>query len=79
MIRILTLLLAFALPLGAAAMAPGSGRIEIAEPAGATADPMPLWYHRPAAWAPDAKEQATVSAGRALCAVFFMLSVLSIV
>ena len=55
MIRILTLLLAFALPLGAAAMAPGSGRIEFAEPAGATADPMPLWYHRPAAWAPDGR------------------------
>jgi poly(3-hydroxybutyrate) depolymerase len=34
----------------AAAIMPGSGRIEVAEPAGATAAPMPVWYHRPAAW-----------------------------
>ena len=41
-----------ALPHPACAMAPGSGRIEVAEAGGATPDPMPVWYHRPAAWAP---------------------------
>jgi poly(3-hydroxybutyrate) depolymerase len=31
-------------------IAPGSGRIEIPEPTGATAAPMPVWFHRPAGW-----------------------------
>jgi poly(3-hydroxybutyrate) depolymerase len=31
---------------------PGSGRIEVPEPAGATPAPMPVWFHRPAAWTP---------------------------
>ncbi|CAH0268378.1 PHB depolymerase family esterase [Roseomonas sp. CECT 9278] len=46
-----------ALPAAARAqpIAPGSGRIEIAEPAGATAAPMPVWFHRPAAWTPGGK------------------------
>lgn len=44
-----------ALPHPACAMAPGSGRIEVAEAGGATPDPMPVWYHRPAAWAPDGR------------------------
>ena len=37
------------------AITPGSGRIEVAEAGGATQDPMPVWYHRPAAWAPDGR------------------------
>ncbi|BDG72193.1 alpha/beta hydrolase [Roseomonas fluvialis] len=43
---------ALALPAAARAqpIAPGSGRIEVPEPAGATAAPMPVWFHRPAGW-----------------------------
>lgn len=40
---------------GRAALAPGSGRFEVAEPTGATQDPLPVWYHRPASWRPGAK------------------------
>lgn len=40
---------------GQAGVAPGDGRVEIAEAAGATAAPMPVWYHRPAAWGPSGK------------------------
>ncbi|HEY4251008.1 MAG TPA: alpha/beta hydrolase [Roseomonas sp.] len=29
-----------------------AGRLDLPEAAGATADPMPVWYHRPAAWRP---------------------------
>lgn len=36
-------------------LAAGSGRVEIAEAAGATAAPMPVWYHRPSGWAPAGK------------------------
>ncbi len=38
--------------LARAALQAGSGRIAIAEPSGATADPLPIWYHRPATWRP---------------------------
>jgi hypothetical protein len=45
-----------ALPaLGARAMPAGSGRIEVPEEGGVTPDPMPVWYHRPAAWAADGR------------------------
>lgn len=44
-----------AAPARAQPITPGSGRIEIAEPAGATPAPMPVWYHRPAAWTPAGK------------------------
>ena len=57
------LLMMLALLLGTAAMAvpdarampAGSGRIEVAETAGASDGPMPVWYHRPAAWAADGR------------------------
>jgi hypothetical protein len=39
----------------AQAIAPGSGRIEIPEPIGATPGPMPVWFHRPASWTPSGK------------------------
>lgn len=39
----------------AGAMSAGSGRIEVAEPGGATAAAMPVWYHRPAAWPADGR------------------------
>lgn len=51
--------LAAGLALPAAARAqpirPGSGRIEIPEPAGAIAAPMPIWFHRPAGWTGSGK------------------------
>jgi poly(3-hydroxybutyrate) depolymerase len=34
----------------AQAIAPGSGRVEIPEPGGATPAPMPVWFHRPSGW-----------------------------
>lgn len=50
MLRLL-LLLVLLFPVGAVAeVTVGSGRIEIAEPGGATPEPMPVWFHRPAAW-----------------------------
>lgn len=33
----------------------GSGRVEIAERAGAADGPLPVWYHRPAGWGPDGR------------------------
>ncbi len=44
-----------AAPAPARALAPGSGRMEVPEEVGATADPVPVWYHRPAAWAPEGR------------------------
>ena len=46
------LVAALAAPAAARAqpLAPGSGRIEVAEPTGATPGPMPVWFHRPAGW-----------------------------
>lgn len=52
--RRLLLAAALALPSAASArVAAGSGRLDLPEAAGATADPMPVWYHRPAGWTPD--------------------------
>lgn len=39
----------------AAHLPPGSGRIELAEAAGATREAMPVWFHRPAAWDEDGR------------------------
>lgn len=45
-----------ALPAAArAAMPSGSGRMEVPEAAGATPEPMPVWFHRPAAWRPEGR------------------------
>jgi len=51
-----------ALPAAAAraAMPAGSGRITIPEATGATPDPMPLWFHRPAAWTPEGRVVAVM-------------------
>jgi poly(3-hydroxybutyrate) depolymerase len=59
--RRLLLTAALALPsLASARVAAGSGRLEVPEAAGATADPMPVWYHRPAAWTPDGRVVAVM-------------------
>ena len=51
MIRLLLAVLALLLGHPAAAhLPPGSGRIAVAEPGGATREAMPVWFHRPAAW-----------------------------
>ena len=42
-------------PRAAAAVGLGSGRFEVAEALGATADPVPVWYHRPADWPPGGR------------------------
>jgi hypothetical protein len=44
-----------ALPAPARALEPGSHRLEIAEPAGATAEAMAVFFHMPAAWRPDGR------------------------
>ena len=44
-----------ALPRAAHPMEPGSGRLEIDEPAGVTAETMAVFYHRPATWRPDGR------------------------
>lgn len=57
MIRLLLAVVAM-LVLGlpaAAHLPPGSGRIEVAEPEGATREAMPVWFHRPASWDEDGR------------------------
>ncbi|MBR0668192.1 alpha/beta hydrolase [Roseomonas hellenica] len=46
------LALGLGLPVLARGAAAASGRLDLPEAAGATADPMPVWYHRPEAWRP---------------------------
>jgi len=54
--RRLFLGVSLALPAAARAALPaGSGRLTFPEPAGATDEPMPLWFHRPASWGPEGR------------------------
>jgi len=46
---------ALAAPAVSAAAATGSFRIEVPEPSGVTADPLPLWLHRPESWRPGGR------------------------
>jgi poly(3-hydroxybutyrate) depolymerase len=46
------LMAGLALPALTRAAAAGGGRLDVPEAAGATPEPMPVWYHRPEAWRP---------------------------
>ncbi len=51
--RWLLALLLLSAPPALAQLAVGSSRIELPEPTGVTAAPLPVWLHRPASWRPD--------------------------
>lgn len=46
---------ALAVPAVARAVPADSGRLEVPDPGGVTADPLPIWFHRPVGWQGDGR------------------------